>query len=87
MFIKNLKLYYKIITNECSNNWNRYFSYHSSKNILEYNCKVYIIDSENVYDKKQFKENKTSFLPKNINKSPKFNNKYFTDHLKNIKKI
>ena len=58
-----------------------------AKTFLEYNHKVYLIDSGNVLEKESIKNKRSSsFLP-NIKKSPKYNNKYLTLSLKkNLKK-
>ena len=57
-----------------------------AKTFLEYNYKVYLIDSENILDEeKSEQKKKNKFLP-NITKSPKFNNKDLIDSLKKFKK-
>ena len=57
-----------------------------AKTFLEYNYKVFLIDSENALDtnKKEYRQKKY-FLP-NIKKSPKFQNKEFIASLKKFKK-
>ena len=57
-----------------------------AKTFLEYNYKVFLIDSENALDanKKDYRQKKY-FLP-NIKKSPKFQNEEFIASLKKFKK-
>jgi hypothetical protein len=57
-----------------------------AKTFLEYNYKVFLIDSENALNKDQIElRQKKYFLP-DIKKSPKFQNKKFIASLKKFKK-
>ena len=57
-----------------------------AKTFLEYNYKVFLIDSENALDKDEIEyRQKTYFLP-DIKRSPKFHNKKFVNSLKKFKK-
>jgi len=58
----------------------------AAKTFLEYNYKVFLIDSENALDKEKIeRRQKKQFLP-DIKKSPRFHNKKFVDSLKKFKK-
>ena len=58
----------------------------AAKTFLEYNYKVFLIDSENALDKDKIeRRQKKQFLP-DIKKSPRFHNKNFVDSLKKFKK-
>ena len=57
-----------------------------AKTFLEYNYKVYLVDSENVLDKKSAKTKRSdNFLP-NIDKSPKYNDRHLVSSLEKFKK-
>ena len=58
----------------------------TAKTFLDYNCKVYLIDSENIYDKQNAKVKKIFKFNPNITKSPKFNDQYLISSLQKFKK-
>ena len=58
----------------------------TAKTFLDYNCKVYLIDSENIYDKQNTKIKKFFKFNPNIKKSPKFNDQDLISSLQKFKK-
>ena len=57
-----------------------------AKTFLEYNYKVYLIDSGNVLEKENIENIKQSNFIPDIKKSPKYNNKHLANSLKKFKK-
>lgn len=58
----------------------------TAKIFLDYNCKVYLIDSENIYDKQNTKVKKILKFNPNIRKSPKFNDQNLISSIQKFKK-
>ena len=57
-----------------------------AKTFLEYNYKVYLIDSGNVLEKENIENIKQSNFIPDIKKSPKYNNKHLANSLLKFKK-